>query len=44
MRIQYTPVLVVPAMHLQEMRPEVLHDRLVIVRAVPEGGDADQNE
>jgi hypothetical protein len=43
MSIQYTAVLVIPTMHLQEMRPEVLHDRLVIISTVTERGDADQS-
>jgi hypothetical protein len=43
MSIQYTAVLVIPTMHLQEMRPEVLHDRLVVISTVTERGDADQS-
>lgn len=39
--IQYTAVLVIPAVYLQEMRPEVLHHRLVIVGSVTERGDAE---
>jgi hypothetical protein len=43
-RIEYAAVFVVPTVYLQEMGAEILDDRLVIVGAVAEGGDADEKD
>lgn len=40
MGIQDPPILIVLPMHLQKVRPEILHHRLIVVRAFPKGCDA----
>lgn len=39
-RIQNTPVFIIPPMHLQKVRAEVLYDRFIVIRSLPERCDA----
>jgi len=37
--IKYTPIFVVPTVHLQEMCAEILHNRFIIICPITERGD-----